>query len=145
MAARFVHRTNVRFAHVDAAGIVFYPRFFEMLNAAVEDWFAEAFGRSFATLHLTDRIGTPTVSLQCDFVHPAMLGQALEVMLEPENVSARSCTLAFRIAAEGTLCLTGKVVLVCMDLDRKAARPWPAPIHQAMIVAARSDSDDRVP
>lgn len=145
MSARFVQRATVRFAHVDAAGIVFYPRFFEMLNAAVEDWFAEALGRSFSALHLTDRIGAPTVSLQSEFLHPATLGQALEVILEPEKVGGRSCTLAFRIEAEGTLCLTGKVVLVCMDLDQKASRPWPAPIHQAMIGAVSSGRDDRMP
>ena len=27
----------VRFGDIDGAGIVFYPRFFEMLNSAVED------------------------------------------------------------------------------------------------------------
>ena len=34
--------TKVRFGDVDPAGIVFYPRYFEMLNAAVEDWFTMA-------------------------------------------------------------------------------------------------------
>ena len=31
----------IRFRHCDAAGIVFYPRYFEMMNDLVEDWFAE--------------------------------------------------------------------------------------------------------
>ena len=31
----------VRFQHTDPAGIVFYPRYFEMINQVIEDWFAE--------------------------------------------------------------------------------------------------------
>ena len=31
----------VRFEHCDAAGIMFYPRFFALVNEMVEEWFAE--------------------------------------------------------------------------------------------------------
>lgn len=48
----FVTTAKVRFAHADAAGIVFYPRYFEMLNGAVEDWFEQDIGLDFKTLHL---------------------------------------------------------------------------------------------
>ena len=43
--------TKVRFAHIDGASIVFYPRYFEMLNAAVEDWFALELGVDFRSMH----------------------------------------------------------------------------------------------
>ena len=38
-----VYRSTVlvRFADCDPAGIVFYPRYMEMFNALVEDWFRE--------------------------------------------------------------------------------------------------------
>ena len=55
----FVSQQQVRFAHVDAAGIVFYPRYFEMLNAAVEDYFAQHIGVDFATMHIERKIGIP--------------------------------------------------------------------------------------
>ena len=48
----FTTTVQVRFADVDPAGIVFYPRYFEMLNGAVEDWFAQQLGLDFATMHL---------------------------------------------------------------------------------------------
>lgn len=140
----FVHHTMVRFAHVDAAGIVFYPRYFEMLNAAVEEWFGQRLGRGFRELHLDDRIGTPTVSLQCEFVAPASLGDRLDVTIEPLNVGGRSCTIAFRIGTNGKPCLHGSVVLVCMDLDHKRSRPWPEAVKAAMNAALPSDRDDRV-
>ena len=47
----FTKQEKVRFKHVDYAGIVFYPRFLEMLNDLVEDWFEEAFDRPFSKIH----------------------------------------------------------------------------------------------
>jgi 4-hydroxybenzoyl-CoA thioesterase len=139
----FVHHTRVRFAHVDAAGIVFYPRFFEMLNAAVEDWFA-AMGRDFRALHLEDRIGTPTVRLEAEFVAPAMLGDELEITLTPAKVGTSSCTYRFDFAVAGAPKLKGEGVLVCMDLGAQRSRPWPEAIAQSLRAALPSDLDDRV-
>jgi len=142
-AVPFVHTTPVRFAHVDAAGIVFYPRFFEMLNAAVEDWFA-ALGRDFRSLHLGDRIGTPTVRLEADFVAPAMLGDMLAISLTPVRVGTSSCTYRFAFTAEGTLRLKGEGVLVCMDLTAQRSRPWPDAIGAALRAGLASDLDNGV-
>jgi 4-hydroxybenzoyl-CoA thioesterase len=139
----FVHSTPVRFAHVDAAGIVFYPRFFEMLNAAVEDWFA-ALGRDFRSLHLEDRIGTPTVRLETDFLAPAMLGDMLDITLDPVKVGNSSCTYRFTFEAAGTLRLKGEGVLVCMNLDAQRSRPWPEAIGAALRAGLSSDLDDGV-
>ncbi|MBL0924773.1 MAG: acyl-CoA thioesterase [Sphingomonadaceae bacterium] len=128
----FVHRTKIRFAHVDAAGIVFYPRYFEMLNAAVEDWFAEDFGRDFRSLHLEERIGTPTVQLECEFVSPAMLGDEIAVHLTPVKIGNSSCRFAFCFETGNHVRLKGSAVLVGMDLDRQQSRSWAAAIRAAM-------------
>jgi hypothetical protein len=61
------------FAHCDPAGIVFYPRYIEMLNAVVEDWFAEELGFSFQEI-LKSNLGIPTVHLNADFISPGRLG-----------------------------------------------------------------------
>ena len=61
----FITTEKVRFQHVDYAGIVFYPRFLEMLNCLVEDWFAEALDRPFHQMHQTN--GIPTVDLKIQF------------------------------------------------------------------------------
>ena len=42
MENAFTKKEKVRFQHVDYAGIVFYPRFLEMLNNLVEDFYEEA-------------------------------------------------------------------------------------------------------
>ncbi|MBB3692032.1 thioesterase family protein [Sphingomonas sp. BK580] len=120
----FVSRQIVRFAHVDAAGIVFYPRYFEMLNAAVEDYFA-ALGASFAQMHATRRLGVPTVSLSAEFVAVSRLGDELDLALSVRRVGSSSATIGVEVSCGGEQRFRGEVVLVCMDLDRARAVPWP--------------------
>jgi 4-hydroxybenzoyl-CoA thioesterase len=128
----FTTRAQVRFAHVDAAGIVFYPRFFEMLNAAVEDWCAEGLGCDFATLIKQRGLGTPTVHLETDFVGACDLGEWLEITLKVERLGESSVTLSFAFDKAGERRLGGKVVLVCMHLAARRAVPWPADLRVAM-------------
>lgn len=128
----FEIRLKVRFADVDPAGIVFYPRYFEMLNAAVEDWFGQALGADFATLHLEQRIGVPTVKLECEFLAPSRLGDELSVSIQPTRLGRSSCAISYRVAGQDGDRLAASAVLVCMDLDRQKAIPWPEPIRSRL-------------
>lgn len=120
----FTTTTTVRFADVDPAGIVFYPRFFEMLNGAVEDWFA-SMGLDFRTMHLERHVGVPTVRLECDFLAPCELGDELSIAITPTNVGRSSCTIEYALSAAGTMRLKAVGVLVFMDLAAKKSIPWP--------------------
>ncbi len=44
---QFEEEVLVRGAHTNPAGIVFYPRSCEMINAQVEDWFTGPLGCDF--------------------------------------------------------------------------------------------------
>ena len=44
--AAFQREILVRFGHCDAAGWVFYPRYFEMISDFVEDWFEDGLAAS---------------------------------------------------------------------------------------------------
>jgi len=122
----------VRFAHIDAAGIVFYPRYFEMLNAAVEDWFAQDLGVDFRTMHLERGVGVPTVQLSVDFGAPSVLGETLIVRLTPNRIGRTSCTYEALFTASGRDRLRVSGTLVCMDLKTQKAEPWPADIRARM-------------
>ena len=41
MSAAFTYEEKVLFRHCDPAGIVFFPRYFEMINDCVEYFFAD--------------------------------------------------------------------------------------------------------
>ncbi|MNR94924.1 1,4-dihydroxy-2-naphthoyl-CoA hydrolase [compost metagenome] len=128
----YVARTKVRFAHVDAAGIVFYPRYFEMLNAAVEDWFAEGLGVDFAELHLRRGLGVPTVSLDSRFAAPSRLGEDLDIAIEVASLGRSSCVVAYTVRCGEEVRMTAEGVLVCMVLAEGRSTPWPEDIRERL-------------
>lgn len=129
----FTTQTTVRFADVDPAGIVFYPRYFEMLNAAVEDWFGQELGLDFSVMHIEHRIGVPTVKLDVVFEAPSMLGERLAITITPTSLGRTSCAFTAVFAGpSGDARLTAHVVLVCMSLDRKRPVEWPEKIRAAI-------------
>ena len=114
----FIKTEKIRFKHVDYAGIVFYPRFLEMLNDLVEDWFEEALERPFSKIHETN--GIPTVDLKVQFKNAARIGQILTKKLWVKNIGYASvlCGFIFEDDAANTT-LTGEVTLVNVAFNKK--------------------------
>ena len=107
----FTKEEKIRFQHIAYAGIVFYPRFLEMLNALVEDWFEEALERPFLQMHETH--GIPTVDLKVQFRSPARLGETLTKHLWVKELRNSSILCGFRFEnAQQKTVLEGEVTLV---------------------------------
>ena len=53
----FTCRSVIRFTHTDPAGYVFFPRFFDMLQATTEDWLTQRLGINFAEMILEHQPG----------------------------------------------------------------------------------------
>jgi len=71
----------VRFHHCDPAGIVFYPRYYDMLNATIEEWFETRLGWPFAAIHGPMSMGVPTVSQEARYFRPSRLAERLDFVL----------------------------------------------------------------
>lgn len=123
MKKSFVYRTRVRFTHTDPAGYVFFPRYFEMFQAAVEDWFSDGLGEPMAKLVLERGLGLPTATTECTFYLPTRFGEVLEIAVVPERVGNSSITVRFIGGIGDDVRLRGKSVLVMIDL--KNGRPVP--------------------
>ena len=65
---------QIEFNHCDPAGIVFYPRYFEMTNSVVENFFADVLDCSFARM-MEERGGVPTARIEVNFHAPSRLGK----------------------------------------------------------------------
>jgi len=110
----FTLQQKVRFQHCDPAGIVFYPRYFEMVTATVEEWFAQRLGVPFETLHGPLGAAVPTVSMTVEFNAPSRLGDVLEFRLRPARIGRSSVGLSIaaycgaekRLSMESTLVFT---------------------------------------
>ncbi|MDI9309448.1 MAG: acyl-CoA thioesterase [Limnohabitans sp.] len=116
----FIKEQKIKFKHIDYAGIVFYPRFLEMLNDLVEDWFEEALHRPFSKMHETN--GMPTVDLKVQFKKAARLGETIvkELYVKELRTSSLLCGFIFK-NQQNEVVLEGEVTLVNVKIaeDRK--------------------------
>jgi len=135
MKNAFIKKEKVRFQHVDYAGIVFYPRFLEMLNCLVEDFYEEALDMPFKNLHETG--GIPTVDLKVQFKKAARLGDELTKYLWIKALGSSSMVCGFMFEyPDGSVCLEGEVTLVRVDFleNRQAikASAFPAAMRERL-------------
>ncbi len=125
---KFIKKETVRFQHVDFAGIVFYPRFLEMLNNIVEDFYDEVLGLPFKSIHKTG--GIPTVDLKVQFKKAARLGDELTKYFWVKKLGTSSMQCGFTFThADGSICLEGEVSLVRVEFaegrDEIRSSPFP--------------------
>jgi 4-hydroxybenzoyl-CoA thioesterase len=116
----------IRFTHCDPAGIVFYPRYFEMFNDLVEDWCRDVLHYSFPEIINNRGWGLPTVHLEVDFLAPSRFGEVLTAQLSVRTVGTTSIGLEIVLTgASDDTRVRAKVVLVLTD--RKAGKAIPLP------------------
>lgn len=128
---RFSRDTIIRFEHCDPAGIIFYPRFFALVNEMVEDWFADL-GHSFAELHIAQRKGVPTVRFEAEFVAPVRTGERLHQSLGVEALGRSSCDLKHIATIDDRTVARFDQTIVFTDLATMKAESWPAELRAAM-------------
>lgn len=122
----FTKQEKIRFKHIDYAGIVFYPRFLEMLNDIVEDWFEEALDRPFSKMHETN--GIPTVDLKVQFKSAARIGEVISKKLWVAELKSSSIVCGFQFTnQEDKTVLEGEVTLVNVKIqeDRQSIKAEP--------------------
>lgn len=129
---RFLTRIPVRFEHVDMAGIVFYPRYFEMINQAVESWFDVALQCDFRRLHQDLRLGIPTTHFDVHFDAASHIGDELDFALTLPQLGNTSFTIDHAVTCEAQLRLRVRQRLVCVSLDGIKPVRIPAEIRDCM-------------
>lgn len=112
----------VEFNHCDPAGIVFYPRYFEMTNSLVENFFADMMGYSFGAMMDAGQ-GVPTARLEVNFKAPSRLGEKLQWALQVVRVGGSSVNFVATAMVDDQLRLTADLTLVWV-VGEKSTR-WP--------------------
>lgn len=141
MTTCFEREYRIRFAHCDPAGIVFYPQYFVLFNDHVEDWFRDALGCDFATLHSQRGLGVPTVHISCDFANPSRLGELVTFSLAIERIGNKSVRLSRRVCAGEDTRVSMTQVLACVDVNKNTGYPWPDDLRTAMQPFVQSNED----
>lgn len=136
----FVYALPVRFADVDHAGIVYYPRFFHYFHVAFEELFRARIGpRAYVDLLDQDHVGFPAVRAEAEYQSPLRFGDTAEIAVSVERLGKSSITFAYKVTRQhdGVACATGKVVCAVVDLAKFVSMPVPE-----RIVALLADLHD---
>lgn len=112
----------IEFCHCDPAGIVFYPRYAEMVNHVVENYFIDVLNHPFHQMVAAGQ-GIPAVRLEMDFRKPSRLGDRVEWVLLVEHLGRSS--IRFRLNAEDRI--EARVTVVWLEAGFK-----PSPIPDAI-------------
>lgn len=135
----FSFATPVRFADVDHAGIVYYPRFFHLFHVAFEElWRARIGPRAYSELIDRDRVGFPAVRAECEFKSPLRFGDTAEIEVSVSRLGAKSITFRYRVwrgagdGRERALAAEGLVVCAVVDLAKFVAIPVPERVVQLL-------------
>jgi 4-hydroxybenzoyl-CoA thioesterase len=104
----------------DPAGIVYFPRFFELFHQAMETWFFDGLGLPYDALIVGRKIGFPSVHTEADFKRPTRFGETIAVELRVREPGHSSIAFDYVIRAHddpSDVRATGHTVCVVMDLD----------------------------
>jgi 4-hydroxybenzoyl-CoA thioesterase len=131
-ASVFTLSVPIRFGDCDPAGILYYPRYFDLFHQAMEAWFDGPLGLSYARLLGEDRLGLPTVAAQAQYLAPCTFGEAVGVELAVERLGTSSIVFVYTVRGpDGSERAVGQVTCVVMDLDPARAtyrRAVPIPV-----------------
>lgn len=137
-------RRPVRFGDVDAARLVFFPRFLEYCHDALEALFAHLDG-GYPRLTQERGVGIPTVRVECDFRAPLRYGDVARLEIDVLALGRASVTVRHTIRrdADGMACATVRHVFVTAALATLVPVPIPDDVRGLLsrhLVAAAGDA-----
>ncbi len=126
----YTARRMIQFAHCDPAGIVFYPRFFEICLDVKEEFMEHAGFPHHHSINV-DKIGWPIVRLETDFKRPCRYADQIEIDIQLWRLGDASMGLQYRFRGQDGERLLVKSVIVRMDLQTSKPVSMPADMRAA--------------
>jgi 4-hydroxybenzoyl-CoA thioesterase len=122
-------KVRIEWGDCDPAGIIFYPRYFEIFDAATAALFERALGMSkFEMFKALPFAGFPLVRTRAKFLKPTRFGD--DVVVDSKLTFGRSSfEVEHRLSLNGALCVEGaetRVWVVC-DLVTGGIKSQPIP------------------
>jgi 4-hydroxybenzoyl-CoA thioesterase len=118
----FTFTQKVLFKHCDPAGIVFYPRYFEMINDCIEAFFSETVRWPFEDMH--KKGGIPTAEISSKFTAPSRHGDQLSLCLSVTQLGHSSLEAKIEASSGEEKRFITKTILVHVNEKGRPAA-WP--------------------
>jgi 4-hydroxybenzoyl-CoA thioesterase len=126
----FLFRYVICFDDVDAAGIVYYPRYFHFCHLALESLFNEKAPLRYADLIFNRRIGLPIVHVEADYKHPIIYGDEIAIEVINKIIKTSSWVTTYRFLKEDQVVFMADVTTVCIDLEKRQSMPLPSDLRE---------------
>ena len=121
----FTKQYIIRLSHCDPTGYVFYPHYFHIFNALVEDWFYEGLEFAFDKLLMERRLALPSVKLESTFLKPTRMGETVDFWLTVSHLGRSSIRFTMGVDKDGEQRVRMNRVIVCVDQRSGKAVPIP--------------------
>lgn len=120
--SRFSVRRPVAFQDIDAAGVVFYPRFLVYMHDAYVAWLAHV-GCPLPEVLREHRWIAPIASVGADFLRPLRFGDTIDVSVVAGSRGRTSYRVGFRVDRAGEPVALGQTSHVVLIEGRAAPVP----------------------
>jgi acyl-CoA thioesterase FadM len=131
-AAVWQTEIRIRFSHCDPAGIVYFARYFDLMNGVVEDWFSGALGLDYAEFIGPRRIGLGYASCEADFAAPGFMGDHITFAVLVERIGGASLSLRIHAYRGQDPVLSARLTIVTTSLVEHRAIPIPDDLRSAL-------------
>jgi len=123
------HRTPlvVRWGDLDAAGIVYYPRYLHFCHVGMEEYFRQVVGIDYPAFLAEHRLGLPSVRTEVEHRRPIRYGDPVELEIEVVRVGESSIEWRDRFwhPGEAQPSTEARIVTVCVDMGSFTKRAVP--------------------
>jgi 4-hydroxybenzoyl-CoA thioesterase len=129
----FIKPYLIRLSHCDPTGFVFYPNYFHIFNALVEDWFYEALEIPFDVFLMERRLSLPTVRLETTFTKPTRMGETVDFWLTATHVGRTSLRLTMGVDKAGEQRVRMNRVAVCISQETDKPVDIPEDVREKIL------------
>lgn len=132
---------QVRFGHVDPAGIAYFPRIYDYLHDVFESLWEEHVGQRYYHILLERRIGFPLVHSEVEFKKPLRFGDRPVASVTCSKLGRSSMTLRYRFSLGEELLLEAQMTTVCTNLDGMQPIPIPEEFRSSFEALLEPDTE----
>jgi 4-hydroxybenzoyl-CoA thioesterase len=137
----FRSRQLIRYSHCDPGGIVYFARFFDLFNAALEDWFAEGLACPWAGDFMGARnLRAPSRLIGCEFRRGCRLGEPLDIDLWLTRIGGDRIELALAGSVVGEERMRAAWTLGIISHETMQAVPIPEDLRPRLAQYAAADA-----
>jgi YbgC/YbaW family acyl-CoA thioester hydrolase len=116
---------QVRFGHVDPAGIVYFPRIYDYVHDVFEELWEKHVGERYYRILCDEKIGLPLVHSEVDFKSPLRFGDRPIVRVTCTRIGRSSLGLRYVFELDRKVCVDARMTTVCVDLGTMKSREMP--------------------